>query len=221
MRRPPVTPLLVLVLLAGCIAGCSDDSPAATTTTPTTSSEASTTVPGAADQELEALGLAVTDLPAGFAASPDVNDTLTAFCVNEDATTGLQASGRLVRGFTRTPAGASVVQLLFRFTDDGAATFVTQAEAILERCSGVPDITGLAFEYDALSSGLEEPIAAISDTHVGRYGVSVGSGNLAVDLVVFHRGAVGQLVAVLGVDLPRADLDALATAAFTAAAAKL
>ncbi|MGH9275643.1 MAG: hypothetical protein ACRDZU_13430 [Acidimicrobiales bacterium] len=215
MRRTAATPLLVLVvLLVGFVAACTDDDPATTTTTSTTASSAP-------DPALEALALAASDLPAGFAASPEVDDTITAFCVNEDATAGLQASARVVRGFTRTPAGASVIQLVFRFKDDGATTFVTQANEILDRCSGVPDVTGLAFEYDALTAGLDDPIAAASETHIGRYGVSVGSGSLAVDLVVFQDGDIGQLVAVLGLDLPRAELDALASTAFTAAATKV
>ena len=219
MHRPVVTPLLVVaLLLVSCVAACSDDPPSTTTTTTSTTS---TTAPSAPDPALTALALAVTDLPDGFVASPDVDDTLTAFCVNEDATTGLQASARVVRGFTRSPAGASVIQLVFRFEEDGAATFVTQAGEIFDRCSGVPDITGLAFEYDELPPGLDAPIASVSDDHVGRYGVSVGSGSLAVELVVFRHGDVGQLVAVLGLDLPRPDLDALAGAAFAAAAAKV
>lgn len=215
MRRTAATPLLVLVLLlVGHVAACTDDDPSATPTT------TSTTAASAPDPALAALALDASDLPDGFAASPDVDDTITAFCVNEDATAGLQASERVVRGFTRTPAGASVIQLVFLFKDDGATTFVTQANEILDRCSGVPDVTGLAFEYDALSAGLDDPIAAASDSHIGRYGVSVGSGSLAVDLVVFQDGDVGQLVAVLGLDLPRAELDALAGATFAAAAAK-
>jgi hypothetical protein len=207
---------MLALLLVGGTAGCADDDPPSSTTTTTSSPSSSTTTP---DADLAALALAATDLPAGFAVSADVDDTITAFCANEDATAGLQASGREVRGFTRTPAGASVLQLLFRFADDGAATFVRQAGEILERCSGVPDVTGLAFEYDALTAGLEDPIAAVSDSHVGRHGVSIGSASLTLDLVVFQRGDIGQLVAVLGVDLPRQELDALAGAAYAAAAA--
>lgn len=200
MRRPVATRLLAVALVVvGAATACSDDDAAG---------------------ELAELALEADDLPAGFAASEEVDDTITAFCVNEDATAGLQASERVVRGFTRTPAGASVIQLLFRFDDDGAAAFVTQAGAILDRCSGVPDVSGLAFEYEDLAVALEEPIAAAADDHVGRHGTSVGSGNLTIDVVVFRHGDVGQLVAVLGLELPRAQLDELAATAFQAAATK-
>lgn len=210
MRRPVATRLLAVALVVvGSTTACSDDDAAGPT---------STTAP--AEGDLAALALEADDLPAGFAASGEVDDTITAFCVNEDAAAGLQASERVVRGFTRTPAGASVIQLLFRFDDDGAARFVTQAGAILDRCSGVPDVSGLAFEYEDLAAALEEPIAAASDDHVGRHGTSVGSGNLTIDVVVFRHGDIGQLVAVLGLELPRAQLDELAAAAFQAAATK-
>ena len=208
MRRPPTSVLLLALLVAGAVSGCSDDdSPGAGSTSSTLG--------------LAQLALDATDLPEGFSGSADVDDTLTAFCVNEDAAAGLQASAREVRGFTRDPAGASVIQLVFRFEDDEAATFVAQAGEILGRCSGVPDAAGLAFEYEPLSEGVDHAIAAASDTHVARYGASVGSGNLTLDLVVFQRDGIGQLIAVLGLDLPRADLDALAAATFEAAAAKI
>ena len=209
MRRPVATRLLALALvLLGSAAACNDDEPAA---------PIPTTAPAS---ELDALALEVDDLPAGFEPSEEVDDTITAFCVNEDATAGLQASDRAVRGFTRTPAGASVIQLIFRFDDDGAAQFVEQARAIVDRCTNVPDITGLAFEYEELTAGLDEAIAAASEDHVGRHGTSVGSGNLTIDLVAFRHGDVGQLVAVLGLDVPRAELDQLATTAFDAVATK-
>lgn len=209
MRRPVATCCLALALaLLGATAACSDDEPAV---------PAPTTVPASA---LDALALGVDDLPAGFEPSDAVDDTITAFCVNEDATAGLRASDRAVRGFTRNPAGASVIQLIFRFDGDGAAQFVDQARAIVDRCSNVPDITGLAFEYDELTAGLDEAIAAASEDHVGRHGTSVGSGNLTIDLVAFHHGDVGQLVAVLGLDVPRAELDQLARTAFTAVGTK-
>lgn len=209
MRRPVATRLLALaVVLLGTTTACSDDD---------APSAASTTAPAA---DLSALALEVDDLPTGFAASTEVDDTITAFCVNEDATAGLQATDRAVRGFTRSPAGASIIQLVFRFDDDGAATFVEQARAILDRCSSVPDVSGLAFEYDELAAGLEAPIAAASDDHVGRHGTSIGSGNLTIDLVAFRSGDIGQLVAVLGLDLPRSELDELAATAFMAVATK-
>ena len=122
-----------------------------------------------------------------------------------------------MRGFTRDGGGASVIQLLFRFHDDDAAAFVAQARDILDRCSNVPDATGLAFAYDALAPDLEALLSSGSDEHVGRHGTSVGSGNLTVDLAVLRRGDIAQLVAVLGLELPRADLDALAASAFDAA----
>jgi hypothetical protein len=200
--------LLLALLVAGAVGGCSDDD---TTGAGSTSNPVS----------LAQLILDTADLPEGFTSSPDVDDTLTAFCVNEDAAAGLQASAREVRGFTRDPAGVSVIQLVFRFGDEGAATFVAQAGEILGRCSGVPDATGLAFEYEPLSEGVDDAVAEASDTHVGTYGASVGSGNLTLDLVVFERDGVGQLVAVLGLELPRADLDALATATFEAVAKKV
>lgn len=214
MRRCAATCLIVLALLGGTTTGCTDDEDPAPASTTTTSAAP------ADDPELEGLALSAADLPAGFGPSPDVDDTITSFCANEDAAAGLRASGRMVRGFTREGGGASVIQLAFRFEDDGAATFVAQAGEILERCSGVPDGTGLAFEYQALAPELDARIADGTDAHAGRYGTSVGSGNLTVDLVAFARGDVAQLVAVLGLQQPRADLDALARTAFEAALAK-
>ncbi len=60
-----------------------------------------------------------------------------------------------------------------------------------------------------------------STASASRYGTSVGSGRLTVDVAVARQGDLGILVAVLGVDLPRADLDTLATQAFAAAVARL
>jgi len=151
----------------------------------------------------------------------DADDTITAFCAGEDATAGLRGSGRALVGLKRDPAGASVIHLVFRFEDDGAARFVAQAAEILDRCSSVPDATGLAFEYEPIGAGLDEIVAAATDAHVTRHGVSVGSGSLRIDLAVFHRGDIGELVAVLGVDLPREEIDLLATAAFTTAVDRL
>ena len=212
------TPSLVAVLLAvGALApACNgDDEPAAST--PTEASTGTTAV----DAALAAHLLEVGDLPPGFEPAADVDDTITTFCANEDATAGLQASAREVRGFTRTGGGASVLQVAIRFDDDGASRFVDQASAILDRCSEVPDVTGLAFTYEPLAAGLDAPLAERADALVGRYGVNVGSGQLSIDLVVLRTGDVGQLVAVLGLDLPRADLDALAAAAFEAVARRL
>lgn len=212
------TPSLVAVLLAigALTTACNgDDEPAPSTTT-----EASTSTT-AADAELAAHLLAVGDLPSGFEVAAEVDDTITTFCANEDATAGLRASAREVRGFTRTGGGASVLQVAIRFDDDGAARFVDQASAILDRCSEVPDVTGLAFTYEPLAAGLDAPFAGRADAVVGRYGVNVGSGQLSIDLVVLRTGDVGQLVAVLGLDVQRQDLDALAAAAFEAVAKRL
>jgi hypothetical protein len=211
MRRCAASCLIVLAVLGGATAGCTDDEEP--TTAPTTSVARE-------DPDLERLALSAADLPPGFAPSPDVDDTITSFCANEDAAAGLRASGRMVRGFTREGGGASVIQLAFRFEDGGAATFVAQAGEILERCSGVPDGTGLAFEYAPLAPELEALVGDSTDAHAGRYGTSVGSGNLTVDLVAFVHGDVAQLVAVLGLQQPRADLDALAVTTFEAALAE-
>ena len=234
VRDAPPTPLITMLtrprllaslaalsLLAPLAGGCSSDdaSPASTTAGSTTESVPDTTSP--TDPELQALMLASADLPAGFTDSAAVDDTITSFCAGEDATAGLQAASREVRGFTRSPGGASVIQLAFRFRDDGAERFVAQAGAILDRCSGVPDATGLAFEYEPLSPDVEAAAGGAAEAHVGRYGVNVGSGSISINLVVRRDGDVGQLVAVLGLDLARPELDALAQAAFTAVDAKL
>lgn len=216
MRRPTLTSLLVLALLVTAGAGCADDGP---TTTTTTSAPAPSTT--AEDAALAALLLRASELPDGFTIADDVNDTITAFCASEDATAGLHATARAVRGFTRTASGASVIQVAFRFEGGDAARFVTQAGEILGRCSGVPDITGLAFEYDALSPELEAVIDGATESSVGRHGINVGSGSLSIDVVVLQHGDVGQLVAVLGLDLPRAELDALAAATFRAVVARI
>ncbi len=225
MRRPLASAVLILTLLLPVTAACGgrDEEPQATTTTTTTpattTGDPSTTLPS--DAALAELTLEAADLPAGFADSPDVDDTITAFCANEDAAAGLQATAREVRGFSRAGGGASVIQLVFRFRDGDAARFVGQAGEILDRCSAVPDSTGLAFEYEALTPGVDTAIVEASDASVSRHGTSVGSGNLTIDLVVFQHGDIAQLVAVLGLDLARADLDAVAEAAFEAVADKI
>jgi hypothetical protein len=217
MRRTTAISMLVLVALLPATAGaCSGDDAPASTPDPSSTTPGA---PAAGDPALLELMLQATDLPPGFTASTTVADTITAFCAGEDATAGLQASAREVRGFTRSPGGASVIQLAFHFRGDGAAAFVDHAGAILDRCSGVPDVTGLAFDYAALPADIEALVAAVSDVHVGRHGVNVGSGRLAIDVVVFQHGDVGQLVAVLGVDLPVTELHALASAALTAVTA--
>ena len=215
MRRLTSALVVALALVAG-LTGCSSDGSVATTTT---SNPASTTT--TVDDALEALLLAPSELPGQFAISASADDTITAFCATEDATAGLQASARAVRGFQRTGGGASVIQLAFRFRADGASRFVSQASAVLDRCSGVPDVKGLAFDYDPLSPELEALLAGAGDARVGRHGVSVGSGSLSIDLAVVQHGDVGELIAVLGLDLPRQQLDALAHPVFEAAIAKL
>lgn len=212
MRRTTTIWMLVLAaLLTAAAAACSDDdAPSAEPSTTTTGA------PSGEDPALRALMLQASDLPSGFTASPTVADTITAFCAGEDATAGLRASARAVRGFTRSGGGASVIQMAFHFEDGGAAAFVDQAGAILDRCSGVPDVTGLAFDYTALPPEIETLVATVSDVEVGRHGVNVGSGRLAIDIVVFQHGDVGQLVAVLGIELPAAELHELASTALTA-----
>ena len=81
----------------------------------------------------------------------------------------------------------------------------------------MPDATGLAFVYEPAAPALDAALAG-TDAHVTRHGVSVGSGSLAIDIGVFRYGEVGELVAVLAVDTPREELDALSAQVFTAAA---
>ena len=211
-RRGWVLPALAVALL---LAACSDDDGSNPTTTASSAPGATNTI-APDDPALSARLITAEDLPKGFAPTEDVDTTITAFCAGQDAAAGLSADGRAIVGFTRTPPGASVIEVVFRFEDDDAAQFVTQAEALLTSCSEVPDSTGLAFTYSPLS----EPVAATLegvDSSAGRFGTSVGSGGLAVEIAVLQQGDLGALVAVLGLDEPRADLDALASTAFTAA----
>ena len=219
----PVPALVAALGLGVALAACGDDDgsdPPGSTTTSTEAASTSTTV-GADDLEARLLDLA--DLPAGFEPAAEVDDTITSFCATHDAAAGLQADERAVVGFARTGGGASVIQLAFRFRDGGAAAFVTQAEAALTACSGVPDGsgTGLAFEYEPLSAAVAAAIADAGQSRTGGYGTSVGSGSLTVEVAVLQEGEVGTLVAVLGLDQPRADLDALAAAAFSAVAERI
>ena len=214
MRRLAPISLLSLSALLSITAGCAGSGDAPTTTS------SSETTSATVDPALAGLLLDPHDLPAGFSTSTQVDDTVTTFCAAEDAAAGLRATGRAVRGFTNTASGASVIQLAFRFQGNGAHRFVTQAADALDRCQGVPDLNGLAFEYDALTPDL----AALLDeagSAVGRHGVNVGSGSLAINVVVLQQGDIGELVAVLGVDLPRRELDALAHTAISAAVSKL
>ncbi len=213
MRRACV--FLTIMLIAAPACASSDQHAPATTSTTTGPSTTSV------DAALGALALGLEDLPAGFTTSTQVDDTITRFCAAEDATAGLRATSRVVRGFTRSGGGASVIQLAFAFEDDGATRFVQQAEQALARCSGVPDVTGLAFDYDELAPKLRGVLADANVTSTGRHGMNVGSAALGIDIVVLATGATGQLVAVLGVDLPRDELDALALDVLRAAVGKL
>ena len=201
--------LVALLALLPLAAACSDDdgdaAPPGTSTT--------------VDASLEALLVRLDELPEGFEPSADVDDTITAFCAGEDATAGLQASARALVGYRRQPGGASVIHLAFRFRAGDAERFVDQAAAILDRCSEVPDTTGLAFAYTPTAVAVDAGLAA-TDAHVTRHDVSVGSGNLTIDIGVFRYGEVGELIAVLAVAAPRNELDALAAQAFAAAAAR-
>lgn len=224
MRRSAL--LLALVLLAFGTGACRDDgtdrssASTALSSTTTDADETDTTGTSTGAATLDGLMLAAVDLP-GFEAADDVDDTITTFCAGEDATAGLQATEREVRGFQRTGGGASVIQLAFRFREDGAARFVAQAEESLGRCSSVPDGRGLAFDYEPVTAGAGATLIGAADSLTSRYGVSVGSGSLSVNVAVVQRGNVGLLVAVLGLDLPRAELDAVTTVAFDAVAARL
>ncbi len=200
------------VALCAALGACTDDDqPATPTSTPQGGSSPS--------EDLTDRLVTMADLPAGFAPVTDVDDTITTFCAGQDAAAGLQASGRAIAGFSRTPAGASVIHLVLRFDDDGAERFVTQAEDLLTSCNDVPDATGLAFTYEPVS----EPVAAAlagTDRTASRYGVNVGSGTLTIELAAFQRGGDAHLIAVLGLDQERESLDALAAEAFAAAVAR-
>jgi hypothetical protein len=225
VRRPtsPLLALLAALLLVGAAAACSGDdggkrSSGGTSSTASTvaGEETTTTVPA----ELEPYLIAASDLPAGFAPTGSVDDTITSFCANEDAAAGLQATKRGVRAFNRSPAGASVLQMAFHFREGDGARFVEQAGQVLSRCSNVPDIHGLAFTYSPVDPAVDAALEGAED-HVARFGQSAGNGQLTEEIAVFHRGDVATLVAVLAVNASRADLDALATAAFRAAAQRL
>ncbi len=205
-------------------AACSGGEPSGTTSTLPPATTTTTGVDGppatTADESLAPLLLTLDDLPEGYSPGEDVDDTITAFCAGQDATAGLRASARDLVGFTRTPPGASVIQIVFRFEAGGAATFVEQSEALLGGCNEVPDATGLAFTYEALTPALTDVLAS-AHASTGRYGTSIGSGALTINIVAFHRDDLAQLVAVLGVDQDRASLDALALEAFTVAVDRL
>ena len=215
-RRGWAVALLAVGLL---LLACSDDDSATSTSTSSTTTALTDTI-APDDPELSARLITADDLPDGFAPTEDVDTTITSFCAGQDAAAGLSADGRAIVGFTRTPAGASVIEVVFRFEDDDAAQFVSQAEALLGSCSEVPDATGLAFTYEPLSM----PVAATLDgaeSSAGRVGTSVGSGDLVVEVAVVQQGDLGALVAVLGLDQPRPELDALAASTFSAAIEQL
>jgi len=215
-RVRPLARMALVVALAVALLGCTDDDePAAPTSSSTTSS---TTAP--TDPDLVPLLVTADDLPSGFHPNADVDDTITAFCVGQDAAAGLRASGRAVAGFSRTPAGASVIELAFRFEEDGATRFVAQAEALLRSCSEVPDVSGLAFTYTPVSPAVAAALVGADSTASG-YGVSIGSGNLTVEVAVVQRSDIGVLIAVLGLGQAREDLDALAATTFAAVVARL
>lgn len=207
------------MLLAGAavvlVAGCSDGDPDSSSTTTTAGPSTETTAEPLAQQLIDE-----SALPPEFRAADDIDDTITSFCAGEDATAGLSASARVIAGFNRQAPASSVVQVVFRFEGDDAAEFVAQTRAILDRCSEVPDLTGLAFAYEPASEAITG-ILASTDAHASSYGTSVGSGALTVNIAVFHRGKVGELVAVLGIDLPRSELDDLTGAALGAAVDRL
>jgi hypothetical protein len=206
---------VVVLLAAGLLACTDDDEPAAPTSSSATSS---TTAP--TDPALVPLLVTAEDLPPGFSQNADVDDTITAFCVGQDAAAGLRASGRAVAGFSRTPAGASVIELAFRFEADGATRFVEQAETLFTSCHEVPDVAGLAFTYTPVSPTVAATITGI-DASASRHGVSIGSGNLTVDVAVLRQGDIAVLIAVLGLSQPREDLDALAATTFAAVVERL
>ena len=220
MRRGRGTvPVRVLVaLVALSLVACSGDDDPDPAPSSSTTSTTSTIAPD--DPSLEPLLLTEDDLPDGFTPTEDVGDTVPSFCAGQDPTAGLRAEGRAIVGFTRAPEGASVIEVVFRFEDDGARTFVEQAEELLTSCSDVPDATGLAFSYEPLSESVAAALAG-ADASASRFGTSVGSGDLTVEIAVVARADLGALVAVLGLDEPRPDLDALATTAFAAAVEKL
>jgi hypothetical protein len=208
--------LLVLVLLVA-VAACSDDGGSSSTTSSSsdTSSGGSSTST-TADPALVPLLLTPADLTGTFSPAAGVDNTITTFCAGQDAAARLHASARALVGYTRDPAGASVIQLVFRFRSGDAETFVEQARTALDQCSNVPDIQGLAFAYEATTPSVDALFDG-TDGHVTRYGTSAGSEALHVETAVFRHGDTAELVAVLVVNGTRDEIDALATSTFTAA----
>src|SRR5690606_13848429 len=104
MRLHRLRPLLlVLAVLAAAGACRDDDQRTAPTTTPPATSTTTTEAPWATTttvpEDLAPLLLTDGDLPDDFVASDGVDDTITSFCVGQDAAAGLRASSRAVVGF--------------------------------------------------------------------------------------------------------------------------
>lgn len=213
MRRPTsvraAAALLVLVVVGGCSHSHKDASSKGTTSTTATS-----VVPDVQDAALQATQVQASDLPVGFIEDTSSNNTVTSFCVNEDAAQGLHASARAYVGFGHAPFG--VLELTFRFKDGDAARFVAQADQMLSTCSGVPNIQGEAYTYEPVGAAVEASLAG-TDSHAVRFGTSVGSGALTEEVAFFHKGDIGVLIAAVSVSQPRATTDALAITAFAAA----
>jgi hypothetical protein len=204
------TVAMSLVLLASCSNGHRANTNGGSSTTATTK------VPEVNDPTLQATQVQGSDLGACFAPNLSENNTVTTFCVGEDAVQGLAASGRAYTAYSRTPSGAGVLELTFRFHPGDGARFVSQADVIFSACSGVPNIQGQAFTYEPTTAAVDATLNG-TDHHTSRYGVSVGNGTLIEETGIFHKGDIGVLVAVVTNGGTRAETDALAVTAFTAA----
>lgn len=209
---------MALLAVVATTAACSDDGGSGPTTTATV--DATTTSLGT-DPALEAMLLEPADLPPGFTAETGDGgaETVTTFCIGEDAAAGLRASARALVRMRRDPVGVALLQLIFRFTGDGAGTFVQQADDIFDRCNEVPDAQGLAFSYGPAGAGIDEALSGVDD-FTTRFGSSVGSGSFSENIAVFRRGDIAQLVAVLAVDTARQEVDALTETVVRAALAR-
>jgi hypothetical protein len=223
MRRPrSVRAVTAALLLAVLAVGCSNDHTASRPTTSTTATlrlhtvtpSGSTSVPDVDDPALRATQVQASDLGTGFIEDTSSNNTVTSFCFAQDATHDLRATARAYVGYGRAPAG--VLQLTFRFRKGDAERFVAQADQMFSSCNEVPDIQGQAYTYQPVTRAVDATLAS-TDGHTARYGVSVGNGNLTEEVAVFRKGDIGVLIAVVTYQVPRADTDALATKALTAA----
>lgn len=180
----------VLLGAVGCNGDGSESAQTTTTPSPSTTTESA---------PLDAALVTAADLPGTFVVEPEADPTVTTICAGQDAAQGLTASARAVVQLRREPAGASVVQLVIRFEDDGAVRFVDRARELLGGCENVPDLAGLAFEYEPPPGEIEALLDRGSDDHVAQRMRSVGSGNYVIDLAIFRVGNVGELVASLAV----------------------